>query len=295
MSWLSDTSMARLRAALRQPELSGTKYKVVEEIGRGGMGIVYSAKDTTLDRNVALKVLDVTDIESDAAARLMREARILAKLEHPGIVPVHDAGVLSDGRVFYTMKLVEGERLDDYAQVGRALPELLRVFLRICETVAFAHAAGIVHGDLKPHNIMTGRFGEVLVLDWGIARVMAEAGDAVAAGTPGFMAPEQARGEIGPPADVHALGRILEGLAGGAKALRSIAAKAADPDPARRYASVMELAADVARFMDGERVSAHRENLVERGARLLSRHRTLAALIAAYLLMRVLLFFFTRS
>src|SRR5439155_21174166 len=97
---------------------------------------------------------------------------IIAGLEHPGIVPVHDLGVLPDGRVYYAMKLVRGKRLDEAAAIARDLFSLLRMFEKICDAVAFAHAHGVIHRDLKPQNIMVGPFGEVLVLDWGVAKVI---------------------------------------------------------------------------------------------------------------------------
>ena len=142
------------------------------------MGVVYSARDRELDRQVALKVLATAVADAESTDRLRREARIIAGLEHPGIVPVHDVGSLPDGRVFYAMKLVSGQRLDAFLGGGRPLPEKLRVFLRVCEPVAFAHAHGVIHRDLKPENVMVGPFGEVLVMDWGVAKRL-EDGDAV--------------------------------------------------------------------------------------------------------------------
>ena len=134
------------------------------------MGSVYRVKDTTLGRQVALKAIRVMDSDGAIAARLLREAKIIARLEHPGIVPVHDVGTLPDGRVFYTMKLVQGQRLDQYAEGPDGVPGRLRTFQKICETVSFAHANHVLHRDLKPDNIMVGRFGEVLVMDWGLAK-----------------------------------------------------------------------------------------------------------------------------
>src|SRR5205085_5288833 len=122
---------------------------------------------------------------------------ILARLEHPGIVPVHDFGELADGRLFYAMKHVRGERLDRWAAAGPALRVRLDVFVRMCEAVAFAHAHGVIHRDLKPENVMVGEFGEVLVLDWGLATVKGPLSSAASSGsgTPPYIAPEQARGE----------------------------------------------------------------------------------------------------
>src|SRR5438128_5058250 len=178
------------------------------------MGTVYLAHDRELDRPVALKVLQDVPANSEAATRLVREARIIARLEHPGIVPVHDAGALPDGRFYYVMKLVRGRRLDDRAARPAALAERLQLFQKICDAVAFAHAHGVIHRDLKPQNIMLGAFGEALVLDWGLAKQTAEREPApmmpsdgtrppgthtqqgTVLGTPGFMAPEQARGDV---------------------------------------------------------------------------------------------------
>ena len=205
-------------------------------------------------------------------------------------MPVHDAGILPDGRIYYVMKLVRGERLE---RVAQAVPtaELLRLFLRICETVGFAHAQGIVHRDLKPSNVMVGSFGEVLVLDWGIARVtrdpeadgapvrqprprpkllagipiLPDTAPGTVLGTPGFMAPEQAQGWhhlVDARTDVYALGAILRALvqpepAGGRvpRALVSIWSRAMAAEPEQRYESAAALAADVARY-PGRRAGA---------------------------------------
>jgi len=172
MSRLTDVAVEHLREIVLQPTpvASGRRYEIGQIIGEGGMGVVYLAHDRELDRDVALKVLRNPIPTGEERERLLHEARILASLEHPGIVPVHDVGTLSDGRVFYVMKHVRGDRLDEFARANRSRAELLRVFLQVCDAVAFAHAAGIVHRDLKPQNVMLGAFGEVLVLDWGIAK-----------------------------------------------------------------------------------------------------------------------------
>src|SRR3954470_18257566 len=158
------------------------------------MGTVYVVEDTYRRRRVALKVLDVPD--TDLETRLRREAQVLARLEHPGIVPVHDVGVLADGRTFYTMKWIEGARIDLHLAAAVPVAERLRLFLRIADAVAFAHANGVLHRDLKPENVMVGAFGEVLVMDWGLARILADGVEIAAArttaesavlGTPGFM------------------------------------------------------------------------------------------------------------
>ena len=140
MAFLPDNVIDHLREAVVAPDFSTTRYELLGEIGRGGMGTVYAGRDKQLDRRVALKVLNILDPSGQAAERMGEEARVLAHLEHPGIVPVHDLGTLPDGRIFYAMKLVEGVRLDQYSKTGVTLNERLRVFSRICETVAFAHA-----------------------------------------------------------------------------------------------------------------------------------------------------------
>ncbi|HKG92417.1 MAG TPA: serine/threonine-protein kinase [Gemmatimonadaceae bacterium] len=248
-AWLSDAALVHLRRVADWPELTSTRYEVVELIARGGMGAVYRARDLELGREVALKVVSLP--EDDAAARTLREARTIARLEHPGIVPVHDVGTLADGRVYYTMKLVRGDRLDVHAAAQGTTALLLRIYVRVCEAVAFAHAHGVIHRDLKPQNIMVGAFGEVLVMDWGVAKdngcevriangelnslgtpdasrrpdsqfairtsqpLEATTLPGTVLGTPGYMAPEQAAGNAGAVderGDVYALGAILRDL-----------------------------------------------------------------------------------
>jgi serine/threonine protein kinase len=315
MNWLPDATLAHLRTVLDMPGLSG-RYGLIREIGRGAMGTVYLAEDTQLCRQVALKVVVSSGIApGDLAERMWREIRILAQLEHPGIVPIHDAGSLPDGRVFYAMKYVQGRRLDQYAEQPHRLPDLLRIFRRICEPVAFAHSHGVVHRDLKPENIMLGSFGEVLVLDWGVAKIT-EPSDAAAPiahsgpgtlhgtviGTPEYMSPEQAAGDtanIDARSDIHALGRILEYLLRHVperpKPLLAVAARASSRCPQDRYPTVADLASEIDLYFEGEPVQAYRETLGEHTARVLRKHRAIAALVVAYLLMRTVLFFFTRA
>jgi serine/threonine protein kinase len=273
-----------------EPDVTGTRYELISILGRGGMGTVYLARDTVLDREVALKIVERP---SDAA----NEARILARLEHPGIVPVHDFGELPDGRLFYAMKRVRGDRLDRWMASGHELVARLGVFLRVCEAVAFAHAHGVVHRDLKPENVMVGEFGEVLVLDWGLAAELQMAdGGLQIAGTTEYMAPEQARGDAGLDhrVDVYALGVMLEAIAETVPVL-AIARKARSADPAARYQNVRELTADISRFLAGRAVEAHRERLVDRLARFGRRYRLPMLLVLTYLVVRVLLLWLLRT
>jgi serine/threonine protein kinase len=281
---ISDAALRRLARGFAEPNLEGTRYEIVSVLGRGGMGVVFLARDRVLDREVALKVVE-------APVQAFRdEALILATLEHPGIVPIHDFGTLPDGRPFYAMKRVRGERLDRWA-AGAPLMARLSVFLRIADAVAFAHAHGVVHRDLKPENVMVGEFGEVLVLDWGVARLLDTPDPRRIVGTPRYMAPEQASGRepIDGRADVYALGVILSELAAGVRPLEAAAARASALVPDDRYADVPLLAAEVLRFVAGDAVSAYRESVSERVARFVRRYRVPIALVAAYLLMRLVL------
>jgi serine/threonine protein kinase len=278
-----------LRAVAELPDFGGTRYRIVRELGRGGMGVVYEAEEFELRRHVAVKVLATELVSREGAEQMRDEARVVAKLEHPGIVPIHEVGTLADGRVFYAMKLVRGHRLD---KVSGTEHELLRVFLRICEAVGFAHANGVVHRDLKPENVMVGEFGEVLVMDWGVATSLGNDDPRrVIAGTCGYMAPEQERGgAVDASTDVFALGAILRGMLDDrpSRLLSAICAKACAEDQSNRYRDARELAADVTSYLDGERLTAYRENVVERISRWLDRNRALVAVVVAYLVMRTI-------
>jgi serine/threonine protein kinase len=300
---LSDAAIRHLQMVADVPDLTHTRYEISHPLGNGGMGTVYAARDLQLDRLVALKVVRTFASPTRMVERLLREARILARLEHPGIVPVHDVGSLPDGRAFYTMKLVQGRRLDQYLTADTPLADRLGILERLCDTLAFAHARGVVHLDLKPANIMVGAFGEVLVMDWGVARALDERGERAVVGTPGFMAPEQERGEPGDQrSDVYALGAVLELLIDAlpanhvswhrARTLRAIARRATAPSRDERYATVEHLGHDLAAFRAGKPVSALPEGIVDRVIRVAINYRVPLALVAAYLLMRIVLFLF---
>ncbi len=208
-------------------------------LGAGGMGAVYRTMDLSLGRRLALKVLRTESAdEQGLRALFLEEAQVTAQLAHPSIPPVHELGLTEDRRPFFTMKEVQGRTLLDVLVERNADPEgsgwtpfrLLEIFQRICEATAYAHARGVVHCDIKPSNVMVGPFGEVTVMDWGVALLVAPAGDAdldeplvetprgrrqvrdFVAGTPAYMPPEQAAGDhklLGPASDVYALGVML--------------------------------------------------------------------------------------
>ncbi|MCA8941351.1 MAG: serine/threonine protein kinase [Planctomycetes bacterium] len=228
------------------------RYEVLETIGRGGMGVVSRVRDRRLGRDLAMKVIAErpnrkpgTGSNSVHWRRFVDEAQITGQLAHPGIVPVHDLGIDEQGRVYFTMALVRGEdfrsvidRVHEADDDGWTLSRALQVVIRVCEAVAFAHANGVIHRDLKPTNVMVGAFGEAYVLDWGLARLRdadrraagpgdagtdesspsrTMAGDVI--GTPAYMSPEQARGDhdrVDFASDVYSIGAMLFHLLSGA-------------------------------------------------------------------------------
>ncbi len=222
------------------------RYRIEGELGRGGMGLVLSARDPDLDRPLAVKVL-LLRYHGDATMerRFREEARLTGQLQHPSVPPVHEVGRLDDGRPYFAMKLIRGRTLAELLKQrptpSEGLPDLQGVFKQVCQAIAYAHSQGVIHPDLKPANVMVGAFGEVQVMDWGLAKVLRERpAEAVqlecnggltqmvgsgstaeesqagtVAGTLGYMAPEQARGEaqaVDERADVFGLGAILSVL-----------------------------------------------------------------------------------
>lgn len=237
-----DASSTRLLAGLAREDAARPRYKVAGEFARGGMAAILRVRDTCLRRTLAMKVLLAESLEADlrgradprTLARFLEEAQITGQLDHPGIPPVHELGIDGNGRVYFTMPLIQGNNLSQvYALVraerdGWSVPRAVAVLQRVCETVAYAHSRGVVHRDLKPSNVMVGRFGETYVMDWGLAQVRgresrvgarapehAESSirtlrreiaedtpdsplatkDGHVLGTPAYMAPEQARGD----------------------------------------------------------------------------------------------------
>ena len=315
---------------------TSTRYRLGAELGRGGMGRVVEAFDVQLARTVALKEV-LPRGGASVERRFAREVQITARLEHPAIVPLYDAGLNADGRPYYVMRRVTGQPLDQVLGKARGLAERLvqlPAVLAATDAIAHAHRRGVIHRDLKPANILVGELGETVVIDWGLAKVIGEsdvdgdsdgdgglAPDASASlqtqagavfGTPGFMSPEQARGdELDPRSDVYALGATLYQLLtgklphGGATATEVLArtqrarpiavstlAPGAPPeliaivdqalafDPSARYADAAALGADLRRFLSGQLVAAHRYTPRQRVVRFARRHRATLAVAA---------------
>ncbi|MEO0604988.1 MAG: serine/threonine-protein kinase, partial [Myxococcota bacterium] len=196
----------------------GDRYVDRGVLGVGGMGEVRRVHDRRLDCGVVMKILGRSLVDdARARARFVNEGTITAQLRHPGIVAVHDRGELADRRLWYTMSEVDGSTLQTTEVASRdpvALRSWVGVLQRVCDAMAYAHDHGVLHRDLKPSNLMVGRFGEVMVMDWGIAlgREAEREAPGSVLGTPRYMAPEQARGEIeamGPWSDVYSLGLVL--------------------------------------------------------------------------------------
>ncbi|TAH39517.1 MAG: hypothetical protein EYC70_01660 [Planctomycetota bacterium] len=259
-----------LVARLSRHQFGGGRYLLKEEIARGGMGAILKVWDQDLRRHLAMKVIlgkgapavgpEPAPLDEASVARFLEEAQITGQLDHPGVVPVHELGLDSAGRLYFTMRLVRGRDLKQVLQLlhggleGWTLTRALGVLLKVCEAMAYAHAKGVIHRDLKPSNIMVGRFGEVYVMDWGLARVLGRPDprdlrlkdesaarvsavitdrteeraetpsspvvtlDGAVIGTPSYMPPEQAMGrieELGPRSDVYSVGAMLYHLLAG--------------------------------------------------------------------------------
>ena len=208
LSTISKRTLAEKAGPLATPP----DYEIVKKLGEGGMGIVYSAIQKTLDRKVAIKAIKAGKATSEESQRkFFYEAQITSDLDHPNIVPIHEMGSNNDGTLFYSMKMVDGTPWED-AILDKTRDENVEILMKVCDAVAFAHSRNIIHRDLKPENVMLGAFGEVLVMDWGLAVNLDTTQKFGMSGTPVYMAPEMAKhdlSKIGKASDVYILGGIL--------------------------------------------------------------------------------------
>ncbi|HEV3164425.1 MAG TPA: serine/threonine-protein kinase, partial [Isosphaeraceae bacterium] len=334
----------------------GQRFRVLRPHARGGLGAVFVALDAELNREVALKqILDQHADDTTSRQRFLLEAEITGGLEHPGIVPVYGLGSYGDGRPYYAMRFIRGDSLKEAVDrfhadqglkkdAGRrslALRKLLKRFMDVCNAIDYAHSRGVLHRDIKPGNIIVGRHGETLVVDWGLAKATGKAEPSAqertlmpssasgsaetlpgsALGTPTYMSPEQARGDLdrlGPRSDVYSLGATLYCLLTGKpplegedigvvlravqegqfprpsqhdsgldKTLEAICLKAMGKEPEDRYPTPKALADDLDRWMADEPVSAYPEPSLARLARWGRRHRTLVAAASLLLITAV--------
>ncbi|MEP6672131.1 MAG: protein kinase [Chthoniobacter sp.] len=346
--------IAAVRRALPEELLRERKYEIGGLVAEGGMGAILSADEATTGRTVAMKVVHSNPSPGDLI-RLIKEAQITSQLEHPNIVPLHELGVDEHDQVFYTMKMIQGLTLKQILEIVAhgtpgerskyPLTQLLNIFQKVCDAIGFAHSRSVIHRDLKPDNIMVGEYGEVLVMDWGLAKVLGEAPSSVVEqeaamkvtdsgagslsasatmagsilGTPQYMPPEQARGDVDlqdQRSDVYSLGAILYQILalrppvigrdaeeiiakvrGGAieplhaapvrsdwpipESLAAVALRAMAMDADQRYASVPALQKDIVAYQRGFATAAEDAGLRKQLALLLRRHRREAAILAA--------------
>jgi len=315
-------SEAVLPGVLAEDESGRRRFEVQREVGRGATSRVYAVRDNSLGRTIAVKLLRQSrEKRASVRERFLHEARVTATLEHPNIMPIHDIGVGANHELYFTMKNIAGMSLGDAIrrkQQGQPTHEelagvdgVVRVFLKVCDALSFAHSRGYVHQDVKPDNIMVGEHGEVLLLDWGSAlsrEEVASASGKALYGTPAYMSPEQARRERADErSDIYCLGATFfhalllrhptwsdapeEFWAKKRKgtldlpteeerrrvpaALVDIALKAMQSDSVRRYQTVDELSAELKRWQAGQAVRAHRESLLEKFIRWYRRNRRL--------------------
>jgi serine/threonine protein kinase len=306
------------------------RYAVVKKLNEGGMKAIWEVNDRRTARKVAMALIQPDKIASQKDINaFLYEARLTSNLQHPNIIPIYDIALDENGNPYFTMKALKGETLDEILKKLRAgspgeysHTRLLGIFLKVCNAIDYAHTKGVIHLDLKPSNIIVGEFGDVHVLDWGLATLVThpnESGHGAIGGTPGYMAPEQAQntpGEINFQTDVYMLGAILyeilthhcpiEGKATKEvlqktvrgeiplpaqrapkqkipAALGAISMKAMATDPAARYATVAALIRDLQQFMDGFATRAENPTFITHLVLLVKRHKMAVGIIAASL------------
>ena len=331
------------------------KYQFLNEIGRGGMGKIMLWKDQNIQRTVASKLM-LQQGCSHTLQRFYEEGQITGQLEHPNIVPIYEMGLNQDGNVYFTMKYVKGRSLKQLLEELKkdqqlrhqewTLTKMLQIFQTVCNAIDYAHSKKVIHRDLKPDNIMLGNFGEVMVMDWGLAKVLGQGQEVLTedtvttlrsqggfktitgqvTGTPRYMAPEQAMGEIDnvdQRSDIYSLGAILYEIVAGTtaadgssvlvilmnvsqgklrqvpkqgiygavpKELQAIISKCLQLSPDDRYQSARALADDIQRFLDGREVSACSYSWWNKAGKIARRYRQQAAIVVLTVIVLLPLF-----
>src|SRR6184192_2212748 len=311
-----------VKEAVRAAEMLGElgDYELLEEVGRGGQGVVFRARQKSLNRTVALKVISLGQWASKAhLKRFRREAEAAASLDHPGIVPIHEVGE-RDGSCYFSMKFIEGGQVDEVIRrTPMSIRQAAELIAKVARTVHYAHEHGILHRDIKPGNILLDRKGEPHLTDFGLARLVESESSVTQTldvlGTPSYMAPEQAVGNnaaISSLTDVYGLGAVLYQLltgqppfAGGTtyetikllldteprqprllnpkidRDLLTICLKCLEKDSQRRYPSALALAEDIERWLKHEPIQARRAGVFTRGRKWVRRNPTSALLAAS--------------
>src|SRR5437667_400843 len=321
-------SASQDKTTARAAELLGElgDYELLEEVGRGGQGVVFRARQKSLNRTVALKVISLGQWASKAHLKRFRlEAEAAARLEHPGIVPIHEVGE-RDGQCYFSMKFIEGGQLDEVVkQTPMSIRHAVELITKVARTVHYAHQHGILHRDIKPGNILLDGKGEPHLTDFGLARLVESESSVThtldVIGTPSYMAPEQAVGNnaaVSSATDVYGLGAVLYQLltgqppfAGGATYetikllldteprqprllnpkidgdLSTICLKCLEKDPKRRYSSALALAEDLERWLKHEPIQGRRTGIFARGKKWVRRNPSIAVMAAMLLALAV--------